>query len=84
MEKRSKFVSLIIIVAFLLGFLHYMEIYLIVAMVLGISVMAAMLLVTIVMFLLFIVTFIYYLLIKGKETQEYGSYRIDDIEGKDR
>lgn len=74
------FLSAVVII---LGLLHYFEILALIAMLLGFGVLIGVILFTIISGVVLIFAVPYYLLAKKPKIEESGSYKLEDVKGKE-
>jgi len=84
MRKSSiLLVGLIIVLAIFLLF-HFLDVFLIIALWLGVSLILIVFAIMGIMLIIFLFALPYYLIKQKKEIQEYGNYDINDVKGKNK
>lgn len=83
MKNSSILLAGVILTVALLLLFYFLDIFLLIAFWLGISLIGAVFIVMAVVTLITLIAIPYYLIKNKKEVQEYGSYKINDIEGKE-
>ena len=74
------FLSAVVII---LGLLHYFKIFAFIALLIGFSVLIGVIGFTVVTVVVLIFAVPYYLLAKKPKIEEYGSYKLEDVKGKE-
>lgn len=83
---RNTFIALFIflsLIAIIIGLLYYFEVLALIALVIGFGALIAIILFTVVIGVVLIFAVPYYLVTKKPKVEEYGSYRLKDVKGKE-
>lgn len=70
-------------VLIILSLFYYLDLFLYIALWLGISLILVMGIIVALFTIVFLLAIPYYLITKKKEVEEYGNYRLKDVEGKE-
>ena len=79
----SALLIFLILVGIILGLLHYFKILALIALLIGFGLLIAIILFALVTGVVLIFAVPYYLLAKKPKIEEYGSYKVEDVKGKE-